>query len=211
MVLSLMLDAERVKSGVRLIQPNTWAALILAILTPFAMLGAIMVDAPDRLFGYLFWGEVGLLVWVYFSSRPYLIVRQWQRTGEFERRDWSPVERRLERGGMLVYLYRTSNADSHRTVSIDELKQFGDWTFAELHNLLSPLVETGLIKISTAYAPNHLIAFAEATIRLTPAGVLATEDAVTQARQQPGYSVTIHGNDNQVQVATVNSEQLRNT
>ena len=60
-------------------------------------------------------------------------------------------------------------------------------------------------------AVDDVVAFAEARIKLTPTGVLATEDAVTQARQQPGYSVTIHGNDNQVQVATVNSEQLRNT
>lgn len=57
---------------------------------------------------------------------------------------------------------------------------------------------------------DRLIAFAEAGIRLTPSGVLATEEAVTQAREQPGYSVTIYGSDNQVQVATVNSEQLRN-
>jgi hypothetical protein len=58
---------------------------------------------------------------------------------------------------------------------------------------------------------NNLLAFAKADIGLTPTGVLATEDAVIQARQRPGYSVTIHGNDNQVQVATVNSEQLRST
>ena len=57
----------------------------------------------------------------------------------------------------------------------------------------------------------RILAFSEAKVSRTSTGVLATEDAVTQARQRPGYSVTILGNNNQVQVATVNSEQLRNT
>ena len=206
-----MSDTGRVKSDAALVRPDGWAALVLAILTPFAILGAAINMDAGGLIGFLVWAEVALLAWVVMSFKPYLTVWKWQREGEYEQRNWSPEERGLERGRILVYLYRTTNAESHRLVPLDSLKQFGGWTFAELYNLLAPLADTDIIDLFLDDEVNRAIAFTQAEVRLTPAGILATEDAVSLARQRPGYSVTIQGNDNQVQVATVNSEQLRNT
>jgi hypothetical protein len=209
-----MTDEERVKPTAVRIRPSFWLALGLAILALCALPDMIKdAGVGGGLGGFLFW-ETLFVFWAYRSIRPYFIVRQWDREGEYEQRNWSPEERGLQRGNMLVYLYRTTNADSSKTVPIEGLKKFGGWTFAELHNLLSPLQETGIVEVKVPSADNLtdlLVVFADAGVSLTPAGVLATEDAVTQARQRPGYSVTIHGNDNQVQVATVSSEQLRNT
>jgi hypothetical protein len=216
MVGSLMTDRETVKYTVAPMRPRAgfWIALVLAITAPFAVPGAIKDSGvAGGLFGFLFW-EAILIYWAYRSIQPYLTAKQWERDGEYELRDWGPEERGLERGKMLVYLYKAGNADSRATFRVDNLKGAGGWTLAELHNLLSPLEDTGIVDVDmreTKDAVSQVVAFSEARIKLTPTGVLATEDAVTQARQRPGYSVTIHGNDNQVQVATVNSEQLRNT
>jgi hypothetical protein len=206
---SLMSDEVRVKSDAALVRRDGWLALALALLVPFALPDMIKESGVlGGAFGFLFW-EGLIVLWAYSGFRPYLTVWQWQRAGEYERRNWSPEQRGLERGKILVFLYRTTNADSNKRVLIETLKQFGGWTFAELHNLLHPLVETDILDLYIDDEANRLIAFAEAEVRLTPSGVLATEDAVTQARTRPGYSITIHGNDNQVQVATLNSEQLK--
>jgi hypothetical protein len=216
MVVSLMTDRETVKYTVGPMRPRAsfWIALGLAILAPFAVPGAIKDSGvAGGLFGLLFW-EAILIYWAYKSVKPVLRARQWEQAGEYEMRDWSPQERGLERGKLLVYLYRAGSGSSQTKISVDALKRAGEWTLAELHNLLSPLGETGIVDVDMRMTDNEVgrvIAFYEARVGLTPAGVLATEDAVAQARQRPGYSVTIHGNDNQVQVATVNSEQLRNT
>jgi hypothetical protein len=215
MVVSLMTDRETVKLAVGPIRPRTsfWIALVLAIAAPFGVPNAIKDSGvAGGLFGFLFW-EAVLIWWAYRSIQPYLAARRLEQECEFERRDWSPEERGLQRGKMLVYLYNAGSADSSARVPVDSVKRVGGWTLAELHNLLVPLVQTDIVEVDMRAAKNaadDVVAFAEARIKLTPTGVLATEDAVAQARQRPGYSVTIHGNDNQVQVATVNSEQLRN-
>lgn len=211
-----MTDEERVKYTVAPMRPpaSFWIALVLAILAPFAVPGAIKDSGvAGGLFGFLFW-EAIFIFWAYKSIQPYLTARRLEQEGEFERRDWSPEERGLQRGKMLVYLYKAGSADSSVRVPVDIVKRVGGWTLAELHNLLVPLVQTDIVEVDMREAKDaadDVVAFAEARIKLTPTGVLATEDAVTQARQRPGYSVTIQGNDNQVQIATVNSEQLRNT
>jgi hypothetical protein len=141
----------------------------------------------------------------------------WIDAGEYEQREWSLEERGFERGKMLVQPYRATNGDSSKSVTVEQLKQLGGWTFEELDNLLDPLYQTGIIGVRMPFASDErdvtrfLIGFSRAQVNLTPTGVLATEDGVTQARQRPGYSVTIQGNNNQVQFATFNSEQLRNT
>jgi hypothetical protein len=209
-----MSDRETVKYVVAPMRPRAsfWVALVLAITAPFAVPSAIKDSGvAGGLFGVLFW-EAVFIYWAYRSIQPYLTAKQWERDGEYELRDWGPQERGLERGKLLVLLYRAGNASSQAKVPVDALKRAGGWTLAELHNLLTPLGETGIVDVDMRESNNgidRVMAFYEARISLTSTGVLATEDAVTQARQRPGYSVTIHGNDNQVQVATVNSEQLR--
>jgi hypothetical protein len=216
MVVSLMTDRETVKYTVGPMRPRAsfWIALVLAITAPFAVPSAIKNSGvAGGLFGFLFW-EAVFIFWAYRSIKPVLRARKWEQAGEYEMRDWSPQERGLERGKLLVHLYRAGSASSQTKVPVDALKRVGGWTLAELHNLLTPLGETGIVDVDmrdSNSGVDGVIAFYEARISLTSTGVLATEDAVTQARQRPGYSVTIHGNDNQVQVATVNSEQLRNT
>jgi hypothetical protein len=196
------------------IRASFWLAVGLAILMLFWIPTFIEKNGvATGLSFFLFWETISL-IWAYRSIKPYLTVRHWEREGKYKQRAWSPEERRLQRGKILVYMYGATNANHQRTVPLDKLKEFGGWTLAELHNLLSPLRETGIIDVemrSGGGIADTWLAFSEARIKLTPTGVLATEDAVMIARQRPGYSVTIHGNDNQVQVASVNSEQLRNT
>jgi hypothetical protein len=216
MVGSLMSDMERVKYEVIGARPpaNFWVALVLAILAPFAVPSAIKNSGvAGGLFGFLFW-EAIFVVWAYSAIKPYNTVKKWQEAGEYERRDWSPEERGLQRGKLLLYVYKAAKADPDERIALDEVKRAGGWTLAEMYNLITPLEDTEMIDVEMRKADNavdRVMAFSQAKISLTPTGVLATEDAVTQARQRPGYSVTIHGNNNQVQVATVNSEQLRNT
>jgi hypothetical protein len=209
-----MADDERVKYEVVGARPpaSFWVALALAILAPFAVPSAIKDSGiAGGLFGFLFW-ETIFVVWAYRAIKPYNTVKRWQEEGEFERRDWSPEERGLQRGKLLVYVYKAGKADPDERIALGEVKRAGGWTLAEMYNLVTPLEGTDMIDVemrSTDNAVERIVTFFEAKIRLTPMGVLATEDAVTQARQQPGYSVSIHGNNNQVQIATVNSEQLR--
>ena len=213
MVASLMADEERVKYEVVGARPpaSFWIALALAILTPFAIPGAVKdYGIGSGLFAVLFW-EAIFVVWAYRAIQPYNTVKKWQEAGEYERRDWSPEERGLQRGKLLVYVYKAGKADPDERIALGEVKRAGGWTLAEMYNLVTPLEDTDMIDVemrSTDNVVERVIAFSESKISLTPMGVLATEDAVTQARQRPGYSVSIHGNNNQVQIATVNSEQL---
>jgi hypothetical protein len=141
MVGSLMTDEERVKphvSHVALIRPMVWASLGLAIIVLFMTPTFIKQSGVGGgIFALLFW-EAILLGFAYYNLKPYLTVRRWMHEGEYEQREWSPEERGLQRGNMLVFLYRATNGNSNRTVPLDDLKQFGDWTFAEVYDLLSP-------------------------------------------------------------------------
>jgi hypothetical protein len=214
MVESLMSDEERVNPRDVRIRPGFWPLAGLAVFLVLRLPGTIKDSGVvSGVLGFLLL-ETVVICWAYKLIKPCLTVWSWIEAGEFDQRKWSPEERGFQRGRALVYLYGATNADSSKTVTVEQLKQFGGWTFEELDSLLDPLEETGIVDVRMpAIKPDDLTAlfieYPHAQIRLTATGILATEDAVTLARQRPGYSVTIHGNDNQVQVATVNSEQLR--
>lgn len=133
-----MSEDQRVKFQAGMVRPTFWVAIGFAILLLFWIPSAIRQNGvAEGLFIGLFW-EVILIVFAYWNLKPYLTVRQWQQDGDYRRRDWSPEERGLQRGKMVVYLYRVTNGDSNITVALDELKQFGGWTLGELYNLLGP-------------------------------------------------------------------------
>jgi hypothetical protein len=121
MVGSLMADRERVNPKDAQVPAGFWLVLALALLLASRLPAAIR----EGIVPFLLILEGAVVYWGYRLIKPFLTVMSWIDAGEYEQREWSLEERGFERGKMLVHLYRATNGDSSKSVSVEQLKQLG--------------------------------------------------------------------------------------